>query len=214
MDLHGEGTCRPPWLIAWGEKHMHGAMHMRPMADGETAGLASIFAQATCLYVALHQMLAVYDQLHGLLRVTKYSFPFFLVDEPSSSKAARLSAIPPPMQSLTPAAGSHGATVIGYEPAPQYQDVWITVFGFSQHDTPLILREMGKCGDILQWGTFGQPAANYLHMQFQNKFAAQRALLRNGEQLSPRCGHTHTHTQRQNQKRTHTATYLSADFPL
>lgn len=36
-----------------------------------------------------------------------------------------------------------------------------------------------------QWGTFGQPQANFLHIQFQNKFAAQRALTRNGEQLSP-----------------------------
>ena len=49
----------------------------------------------------------------------------------------------------------------------------------------LFLQEFGKCGDILQWGAFGQPQANYLHVQFQNKYAAQRALLRNGEQMSP-----------------------------
>jgi len=46
------------------------------------------------------------------------------------------------------------------------------------------LQEFGKCGDILQWGAFGQLQANFLHLQFQNKYAAQRALLRNGEQLS------------------------------
>jgi len=72
-----------------------------------------------------------------------------------------------------------------YEPAPQYEDVWVTVFGFSQQEVPVILREFTKCGDILQWGVFGQPQANYLHIQFQNKFAAQRALLRNGDQLTP-----------------------------
>lgn len=45
-------------------------------------------------------------------------------------------------------------------------------------------QEFGKCGDILQWGAFGQPQANFLHLQYQNKYAAQRALQRNGEQLS------------------------------
>ena len=45
-------------------------------------------------------------------------------------------------------------------------------------------QEFSKCGDILQWGAFGQPQANYLHVQFQNKYAAQRALQRNGEQMS------------------------------
>jgi nuclear pore complex protein Nup53 len=87
------------------------------------------------------------------------------------------------MQSLATVA--HDDTVLGYEHVPQYQDVWVTVFGFSQADTALILKEMGKCGDILQWGTFGSPAANFLHVQFQNKYASQRALLRSGEQLSP-----------------------------
>ncbi|KAG1679270.1 hypothetical protein FOA52_009300 [Chlamydomonas sp. UWO 241] len=105
-----------------------------------------------------------------------------VMDEPSSSKAARISAVPPPMQSLATVAHD---TVLGYEHAPQYQDVWVTVFGFSQADTSLILKEMGKCGDILQWGTFGSPATNFLHVQFQNKYASQRALLRSGEQLSP-----------------------------
>ena len=49
----------------------------------------------------------------------------------------------------------------------------------------IITQEFSKCGDVLQWGTFGQPQANFLHLQFQNKYAAQRALLRNGEIMSP-----------------------------
>lgn len=93
------------------------------------------------------------------------------------------------MQSLStpataaPAPVAH-TTLTAYESAPQYEDVWVTVYGFTQADVPLILREFAKCGDILQWGTFGQPQANYLHIQFQNKYAAQRALLRSGEQLT------------------------------
>lgn len=67
----------------------------------------------------------------------------------------------------------------------QYEDTLVTVFGFSQDDVPLILREFGKCGDIKQFGTFGEGSAvNWIHLNFANKHAAQRALLRNGDQLS------------------------------
>lgn len=69
--------------------------------------------------------------------------------------------------------------------AQDFDDVWVTVFGFSQAEVPLVLQEFHKCGDILSWGTYGQPQANFLHVQFQNKYAAQRALQRNGEQLTP-----------------------------
>lgn len=99
-----------------------------------------------------------------------------------------MAAVPPPMQSLTPVTSTAGRmmdSVIPFESAPQYQDVWVTIFGFGQQDIPVVLREFSKCGDILQWGSFGQPTANFLHVQFQNKYASQRALLRNGEQLSP-----------------------------
>lgn len=51
---------------------------------------------------------------------------------------------------------------------PEYEDVWVTVYGFSQQDVPLILREFGQCGDILQWGTFGVAQANFLHIQVRN----------------------------------------------
>lgn len=61
----------------------------------------------------------------------------------------------------------------------------MTVFGFSPEDLPLVLREFQLCGDILQWGTFGaSPQSNFMHIQYQNKYGAQRALLRSGEQLS------------------------------
>jgi nuclear pore complex protein Nup53 len=96
-----------------------------------------------------------------------------------------MAAVPPPMQSLSPmVSAAERDEGMQYE-QPQYGDVWVTAFGFSQQDTPLILGELSKCGDILQWGMFGQANANYIHVQFQNKYAAQRALLRNGEQFSP-----------------------------
>ena len=41
------------------------------------------------------------------------------------------------------------------------------MFGFSQDDVPLILREFGKSGDIRQFGTFGEGGGvNWIHIQF------------------------------------------------
>eukprot|EP00887_Chlorella_sp_A99_P001551 scaffold8.g1551.t1 len=63
---------------------------------------------------------------------------------------------------------------------------WVTVFGFrSQSDLPLVLKEFSKCGDIRQFGSFGDsPSVNWVHIQYASKYGAQRALLRSGDQLS------------------------------
>jgi hypothetical protein len=34
----------------------------------------------------------------------------------------------------------------------QFEDTWVTVFGFSQSDLPLVIREFSKAGDIQQVG--------------------------------------------------------------
>ena len=64
-----------------------------------------------------------------------------LPDEPSSS---RIAAVPPPIQSLSPTRDAMQSSY--YEPsvAPEYQDIWVTVFGFSQADTSLILKVVAK----------------------------------------------------------------------
>jgi nuclear pore complex protein Nup53 len=70
----------------------------------------------------------------------------------------------------------------------EYESTWVTVFGFPQADVPLVLREFGKCGDIVQFGSFEDgPHCNWLHISYSNKHAAQRALLRSGDQLSSSC---------------------------
>jgi nuclear pore complex protein Nup53 len=70
----------------------------------------------------------------------------------------------------------------------EYESSWVTVFGFAQADVPLVLREFGKCGDIVQFGSFDDgPHCNWLHINYSNKHAAQRALLRSGDQLSSSC---------------------------
>jgi hypothetical protein len=65
---------------------------------------------------------------------------------------------------------------------------WVTVFGFAQADVPLVLREFCKCGDVEEFGTYGDgPHVNWMHLRYANRHAAQRALLRSGEQLSAAC---------------------------
>lgn len=97
---------------------------------------------------------------------------------PGVGRPAASPAVPPPLQATTN---------FGYQQPSQqqdYDDVWVTVYGFSQQDAPLVLQEFHRCGDIINWGNYGQPQANYMHIQFQNKYAAQRALARNGELLT------------------------------
>ncbi|KAG2485223.1 hypothetical protein HYH03_016009 [Edaphochlamys debaryana] len=83
----------------------------------------------------------------------------------------------PPQQSLQQSLGFE-------QQQPPYEDVWVTIFGFGQADVPLVLSEFHRCGDIISWG-FGEPASNFIHVRFQNKHGAQRALIRNGELLTP-----------------------------
>ena len=94
----------------------------------------------------------------------------------------------PPLFSTPTAAAAAAAPatgLMGLEPAPQAHDSWVTVYGFTPSELPLVLKEFQKCGDILQWGTFGaSPQSNFIHIQYQSPYAAQRALLRAGEQLS------------------------------
>jgi nuclear pore complex protein Nup53 len=68
---------------------------------------------------------------------------------------------------------------------PGLEDTWVTVYGFPPEDLATVLREFQRCGDVLQWGTFGAGAgANFVHIQYQTRYGAQRALLKGGEQLS------------------------------
>ena len=48
-----------------------------------------------------------------------------------------------------------------------YEATWVTVYGFGQADVPLVLREFGRCGDILRYGTFDDgPQVNWMHIKF------------------------------------------------
>jgi hypothetical protein len=65
-----------------------------------------------------------------------------------------------------------------------FRSRWVTVYGFQQSDRDLILRELQECGDILSCRNGGTERANFMHIQFQSKGEAQKALSKNGKQIS------------------------------
>ena len=62
---------------------------------------------------------------------------------------------------------------------------WVTVFGFAIEDNALVLAEMEKCGEIVNW-KHSQSGSNYVHIQYHSPSDAHRALSKNGQQLSNR----------------------------
>ncbi|XVF74527.1 hypothetical protein PTKIN_Ptkin13bG0117400 [Pterospermum kingtungense] len=63
------------------------------------------------------------------------------------------------------------------------EEEWVTVYGFSPADTNLVLREFEKCGVILKHVP-GPRDANWMHILYQNRSDAQRALSKNGMQIN------------------------------
>lgn len=67
------------------------------------------------------------------------------------------------------------------------EDEWVTVFGVTQNDMDLILKEFYSCGEIETSGTFGgPPTANWINIQYKTKDGARRALSRNGDLIDGR----------------------------
>lgn len=63
------------------------------------------------------------------------------------------------------------------------EEEWVTVYGFSPSDTNLVLREFEKCGVILKHVP-GPRSANWMHILYQNRADAQKALSKNGVQIN------------------------------
>ena len=75
--------------------------------------------------------------------------PSVVPEETSTSGAVRMSAFPPPTQSLGPTAApprdsAPPSSWYDQSTAGEYLDTWVTIFGFSQADTPLILKVGNK----------------------------------------------------------------------
>ncbi|MFS8000131.1 putative RNA-recognition motif (RRM) domain, nucleoporin, NUP53 [Helianthus anomalus] len=63
------------------------------------------------------------------------------------------------------------------------EEEWVTVYGFSPADTSLVLREFENCGVILKHVP-GPRESNWMHVLYQSRFDAQKALSKNGMQLN------------------------------
>lgn len=63
------------------------------------------------------------------------------------------------------------------------EEEWVTVFGFSPGDTNMVLREFEKCGMVLRHVP-GPRDANWMHILYQSRHDAQKALMKHGQQLN------------------------------
>lgn len=63
------------------------------------------------------------------------------------------------------------------------EEEWVTVYGFPPGDTNSVLREFEKCGVILKHVP-GPRDANWMHILYQNRSDAQKALSKNGMQIN------------------------------
>ncbi|CAK7356740.1 unnamed protein product [Dovyalis caffra] len=63
------------------------------------------------------------------------------------------------------------------------EEEWVTVYGFAPGDTNLVLREFEKCGVILKHVP-GPREANWMHILYQSRSDAQKALSKNGVHIN------------------------------
>eukprot|EP00850_Spirogloea_muscicola_P017766 SM000156S02122 [mRNA] locus=s156:9039:10066:- [translate_table: standard] len=63
-------------------------------------------------------------------------------------------------------------------------NLWVTVFGFGVDDTNVILREFEKCGHVAK-KVYSPGEGNWMHLQYETAYDAQRALAKSGMQLTP-----------------------------
>jgi nuclear pore complex protein Nup53 len=65
-----------------------------------------------------------------------------------------------------------------WEPLENSLDAWVTVFGFPPSASSYVVSEFSSFGTILQ--TSIPPSANWMHLKFQTRLQAAKALAKNG----------------------------------
>ncbi|GMQ08558.1 hypothetical protein CsSME_00052231 [Camellia sinensis var. sinensis] len=86
--------------------------------------------------------------------------------------------LPPPREVARPETHRNSLPV-----GDLHEEEWVTVYGFSPGDTNFVLREFEKCGVILKHVP-GPRGANWIHILYQNRSDAQKALSKNGMQIN------------------------------
>nr|XP_043615275.1 nuclear pore complex protein NUP35 [Erigeron canadensis] len=100
------------------------------------------------------------------------------VDGVVHRKPEALITLPPPREVARPEIRRNAVNVGNVD-----EEEWVTVYGFSPADTNLVLREFEKCGVILKHIP-GPRDSNWMHILYQSRFDAQKALSKNGMQLN------------------------------
>ncbi|XP_071731907.1 nuclear pore complex protein NUP35-like [Rutidosis leptorrhynchoides] len=100
------------------------------------------------------------------------------VDGVVHRQPAALITLPPPREVARPEIQRNSVPVGAVD-----EEEWVTVYGFSPADTNLVLREFEKCGMILKHIP-GPRDSNWMHILYQSRFDAQKALSKNGMQLN------------------------------
>jgi len=78
---------------------------------------------------------------------------------------------------------SSGFTIQDSESAQILDERWVTVFGFSVDNSSFVLRQFQKYGNIVR---YVPGEGNWIHIQYETKFQAQKALTKNGKILDRR----------------------------
>ncbi|XP_031100941.1 nuclear pore complex protein NUP35 [Ipomoea triloba] len=89
-----------------------------------------------------------------------------------------LITLPPPREVARPEIKKNSIPVGNLD-----EEEWVTVYGFSPAETNLVLREFEKCGIILKHIP-GPRNANWMHILYQNRADAHKALSKNGMQIN------------------------------
>ncbi|XP_057504294.1 nuclear pore complex protein NUP35 [Actinidia eriantha] len=89
-----------------------------------------------------------------------------------------LITLPPPREVARPEIQRNSLPVGSLD-----EEEWVTIYGFSLGDTNLVLREFEKCGLILKH-VLGPRDANWMHILYQNRSDALKALSKNGMQIN------------------------------
>ncbi|CAL4952201.1 unnamed protein product [Urochloa decumbens] len=90
-----------------------------------------------------------------------------------------LITLPPPREVARPEMPRDSAPAAGRVD----EEEWVTVFGFLPGDTNLVLREFEKCGIVLRHVP-GPRDANWMHILYQSRHDAQKALAKHGQQVN------------------------------
>lgn len=87
-----------------------------------------------------------------------------------------------PLYPSTPKMSSIATEEIPYSPSTweplDPMDVWVTVFGFPPSAASYVLSQFSSCGTVLQHSM--PPNSNWMHLKFQSRLMAKKALGKNG----------------------------------